>query len=127
MVTPTTLLASLRTVAGLWSLERQNENARLIGERAERLLSKFGGFVESLEEVGRHLERAGDSHRRAMRRLSTGQGSLVAQARELERLGVRMKKPLPDDLVRAAEGEAPDESPEHDAAAPKGGDEDQDR
>ncbi|WP_046078108.1 DNA recombination protein RmuC [Halomonas sp. HG01] len=106
MVTPTTLLASLRTVAGLWSLERQNENARLIGERAERLLTKFSGLVESLQEVGRHLERAGDSHRRAVNRLSEGQGSLVAQARELERLGVRMKKPLPDELVRAAEGEA---------------------
>ncbi len=106
MVTPTTLLASLRTVAGLWSLERQNENARLIGERAERLLTKFSGLVESLQEVGRHLERAGDSHRRAVNRLSEGQGSLVAQARELERLGVRMKKPLPDELVRAAEGDA---------------------
>ncbi len=108
MVTPTTLLASLRTVAGLWSLERQNENARLIGARAERLLTKFSGFVESLEEVGRHLERAGDSHRRAMNRLAEGQGSLVAQATALERLGVRMKKPLPAELVRAAEGERQD-------------------
>ncbi|WP_243726467.1 MULTISPECIES: DNA recombination protein RmuC [Halomonas] len=106
VVTPTTLLASLRTVAGLWSLERQNENARLIGERAEKLLAKFSGFVESLEEVGRHLERAGDSHRRAMGRLSSGQGSLVAQATELQRLGVRMKKPLPTELVRAAGGES---------------------
>ncbi|CAM3597990.1 DNA recombination protein RmuC [Halomonas lysinitropha] len=111
VVTPTTLLASLRTVAGLWSLERQNENARLIGDRAEKLLAKFSGFVESLEEVGRHLERAGDSHRRAMARLSSGQGSLVAQATELQRLGVRMKKPLPTELVRAAgeEGEPDDE------------------
>ncbi len=112
MVTPTTLLASLRTVAGLWSLERQNDNARLIGERAERLLTKFGGLVESLQEVGRHLERAGDSHRRAVNRLSEGQGSLVAQARELERLGVRMKKPLPEELVRAAEGDSADDAPE---------------
>ncbi|WFM71622.1 DNA recombination protein RmuC [Halomonas sp. CKK8] len=112
VVTPTTLLASLRTVAGLWSLERQNENARLIGDRAEKLLAKFSGFVESLEEVGRHLERAGDSHRRAMGRLSSGQGSLVAQATELQRLGVRMKKPLPTELVRAAgeEGEPDDEA-----------------
>lgn len=110
VVTPTTLLASLRTVAGLWSLERQNENARLIGERAEKLLAKFSGFVESLDEVGRHLERAGDSHRQAMARLSSGQGSLVAQATELQRLGVRMKKPLPKELVRAAEGEAHDEA-----------------
>ncbi|MGM0982538.1 MAG: DNA recombination protein RmuC [Pseudomonadota bacterium] len=104
VVTPTTLLASLRTVAGLWSLERQNENARLIGDRAEKLLAKFSGFVESLEEVGRHLERAGDSHRRAMGRLSSGQGSLVAQATELQRLGVRMKKPLSTELVRASGG-----------------------
>ncbi|MDN3524528.1 DNA recombination protein RmuC [Halomonas sabkhae] len=124
MVTPTTLLASLRTVAGLWSLERQNENARLIGERAERLLNKFSGFVESLDEVGRHLERASDSHRRAMQRLSTGQGSLVSQARELERLGVRMKKPLPDALVRAAEETDSPGDGEHNDAAPEGGDDD---
>ncbi|SEL57173.1 DNA recombination protein RmuC [Halomonas daqiaonensis] len=109
VVTPTTLLASLRTVAGLWNLERQNENARLIGDRAEKLLTKFSGFVESLEEVGRNLDRAGESQRRAMARLSSGQGSLVAQATELQRLGVRMKKPLSTELVRAAEGEGASE------------------
>lgn len=108
LVTPTTLLASLRTVAGLWSLERQNDNARLIGERAERLLTKFSGFVESLEDMGRHLERARESHRQAMGRLSTGQGSLVAQAGELQRLGVRMRKPLPAHLRRAAAEETAD-------------------
>ncbi|MEE3216047.1 MAG: DNA recombination protein RmuC, partial [Pseudomonadota bacterium] len=80
VVTPTTLLASLRTVAGLWSMERQNENARIIVSRAERLLGKFSGFVESLDDVGKHLERASNSHQQAMNRLSRGQGSLVAQA-----------------------------------------------
>ncbi|MEQ6888359.1 DNA recombination protein RmuC [Halomonas sp. CS7] len=125
VVTPTTLLASLRTVAGLWSLERQNENARLIGERAEKLLAKFSGFVESLEEVGRHLERASDSQRRAMGRLSSGQGSLVAQATELERLGVRMRKPLPAELVRAAAGDHGEEGEEEpsDGEGELGGDE----
>lgn len=103
VVTPTTLLASLRTVAGLWSMERQNENARIIVSRAERLLGKFSGFVESLDDVGKHLERASNSHQQAMNRLSRGQGSLVAQAVELERLGARMKKPLPQELKRAAE------------------------
>lgn len=106
VVTPTTLLASLRTVAGLWSMERQNENARLITARAERLLAKFSGFVESLDDVGKHLDRARESHHRAMNRLSQGQGSLVAQAVELERLGARMKKPLPDELRHAAEQDA---------------------
>lgn len=103
VVTPTTLLASLRTVASLWSLERQNENARLIAERAGRLLDKFSGFAESLEEVGRHLERAQGSYGQAMNRLKTGQGNLVSQAMELERLGVRMKKSLPEQLRREAE------------------------
>ncbi|GHA98411.1 DNA recombination protein RmuC [Modicisalibacter luteus] len=103
VVTPTTLLASLRTVASLWSLERQNENARLIAERAGRLLDKFSGFAESLEEVGRHLERAQGSYGQAMNRLKTGQGNLVSQAVELERLGVRMKKSLPEQLRREAE------------------------
>lgn len=103
VVTPTTLLASLRTVASLWSLERQNENARLIAERAGRLLDKFSGFADSLEDIGRHLERAQGSYGQAMSRLKTGQGNLVSQAVELERLGVRMKKSLPERLRREAE------------------------
>ncbi|MEC9482177.1 MAG: DNA recombination protein RmuC [Halomonas sp.] len=110
VVTPTTLLASLRTVASLWSLERQNENARLIAERAGRLLDKFSGFAESLEEVGRHLERAQGSYGQAMNRLKTGQGNLVSQAVELERLGVRMKKSLPEQLRREAELDEADAS-----------------
>nr|WP_297460849.1 DNA recombination protein RmuC [uncultured Halomonas sp.] len=103
VVTPTTLLASLRTVASLWSLERQNENARLIAERAGRLLDKFSGFVDSLEDIGRQLDRAQGSYRQAMNRLKTGQGNLVGQAVELERLGVRMKKSLSDQTRRDAE------------------------
>ncbi|MHB0776129.1 DNA recombination protein RmuC [Halomonas sp. WWR20] len=102
IVTPTTLLASLRTVASLWSLERQNENARLIAERAGRLLDKFRGFVDSLDEVGRHLERAQGSYRQAMGRLTNGQGSLVNQAVALQGLGVRMKRELPVHLTQAA-------------------------
>ncbi|RKR07615.1 DNA recombination protein RmuC [Kushneria sinocarnis] len=95
IVTPTTLLASLRTVASLWRLERQNDNARGIVERAEKLLDKFHGFVSSMEDIGTHLHRAGNSHQQAMDRLRDGQGSLVAQAHELNRLGARMKKELP--------------------------------
>ncbi|MCX2524976.1 DNA recombination protein RmuC [Larsenimonas rhizosphaerae] len=89
LVTPTTLLASLRTVANLWRLEHQNENARAITERAERLLDKFQGFVSSLDDLGEHLERAGRSHQQALKRLSDGQGSLVSQAEQLRALGVR--------------------------------------
>ena len=105
IVTPTTLLASLRTVANLWRLERHNENAKLIVERGEKLLDKFIGFVDSLNDVGTHLERAGASHRQALKRLSEGQGSLVSQARALNRLGVRSRKPLPDGEDGADEDE----------------------
>ncbi|GHB32495.1 DNA recombination protein RmuC [Salinicola rhizosphaerae] len=103
VVTPTTLLASLRTVASLWNLERQNENARHIADRAGKLLDKFQGFVSSLEDVGRHIGRAQGSFDQAMARLSNGQGSLVSQALALEKLGVRMKRELPAHLRREAE------------------------
>lgn len=104
IVTPTTLLASLRTVANLWRLEQHNENARLIVKRGERLLDKFVGFVESLNDIGTHLARANASQQQALKRLSEGQGSLVSQAQALSRLGVRSKKPLP-----SYEGEDVDE------------------
>ena len=110
VVTPTTLLASLRTVSSLWNLERQNENARHIAERAGKLLDKFQGFVSSLEDVGRHLGRAQGSYDQAMGRLSTGQGSLVGQALALNRLGVRMKRDLPSHLTRDAEEDESAES-----------------
>lgn len=62
VVTLTTLLASLRTVVSLWMLERQNDNACVIAERVGKLFDKFRGFVDSLEEVGCHLERADGSY-----------------------------------------------------------------
>ncbi|MGS0469035.1 DNA recombination protein RmuC [Cobetia marina] len=100
MVTPTTLLASLRTVASLWSLERQNDNARVIGERAGALLDKFRGLAESLEELGSQLGRTREAHDTAMKRLASGRGNLISRAEELLELGARMKKPLPETLVR---------------------------
>ncbi|WP_233266378.1 DNA recombination protein RmuC [Cobetia sp. L2A1] len=100
MVTPTTLLASLRTVASLWSLERQNDNARVIGERAGALLDKFRGLAESLEELGSQLGRTREAHETAMKRLASGRGNLISRAEELQELGARMKKPLPEALVR---------------------------
>ncbi|OLO08032.1 recombinase RmuC [Salinicola sp. MH3R3-1] len=118
VVTPTTLLASLRTVASLWNLERQNENARHIAERAGKLLDKFQGFVSSLEDVGRHLGRAQGSYDQAMGRLATGQGSLVGQALALNKLGVRMKRDLPAHLARDAEDDIDNEPGE-----PEGDDE----
>ncbi|MCI0510905.1 DNA recombination protein RmuC [Chromohalobacter marismortui] len=125
VVTPTTLLASLRTVTSLWTLERQNDNARVIAERAGKLLDKFRGFVDSLEDVGRHLGRADGSYRQAMGRLSTGQGSLVSQALMLKRLGVRMKRDLPTHLTEQVDVEEWDErvDDEPDVAGTAPGDE----
>ncbi|TVU72980.1 DNA recombination protein RmuC [Cobetia crustatorum] len=111
MVTPTTLLASLRTVASLWSLERQNDNARVIGERAGALLDKFRGLAESLEELGSQLGRTREVHETAMKRLASGRGNLISRAEELQALGARMKKPLPETLVRQSRESQPQESP----------------
>ncbi|MFC0269544.1 DNA recombination protein RmuC [Kushneria aurantia] len=103
LVTPTTLLASLRTVAGLWRLERHNDNAREIVSRAEKLLEKCQNFVASMDDVGTHLTRAGNSHRQAMDRLRDGQGSLIAQAGRLNALGARNRRDWPSSVVEAAE------------------------
>lgn len=114
IVTPTTLLASLRTVANLWRLEQHNENARSIVKRAERLLDKFTGFVDSLNDIGTHLGRAQASQQQALKRLSEGQGSLVSQAQALKQLGVRSKKPLP----RAQHGFSEEDSAQDEKDSP---------
>lgn len=126
LVTPSTLLASLRTVAGLWRLERQNDNARDIVARAEKLLEKCQGFVTSMEEVGTHLERAAGSHRQAMNRLRDGQGSLIAQAGRLNALGVRNRKPWPESVSESArsgrDAQASQQAERHGALSTPGSD-----
>jgi len=95
LVSPSTLLVTLRTIHNIWRYADQNENALEIARQAGGLYDKFIGFVEALEEVGRQLNRAREAHRTARERLCSGRGNLVRRAEQLKALGVKANKALP--------------------------------
>jgi len=103
IVSPTTLLATLRTIEHIWQLERQNHNALEIANRASLLYDKLRGFLEDMDKLGKQLDTCRDSYDRAMNKMSRGRGNLVAQASQFPELGVQIKKELPRNLVTDAE------------------------
>lgn len=109
LVSPTTLLATLRTIANIWRHEYQNRNAQAIAEQCAKLYDKFVGFVGDLEQVGRHLGQTQKAYDEAQKKLSTGPGNLVNQVVKVKKLGVRPNKTLPALLEESAE--ASDEEP----------------
>lgn len=98
IVTPTTLLATLRTIENIWRYERQNENARSIAERAGKLYDKLCIFLEDFEKIGRQLNTVHSTYDSALNRLNQGRGNLIQQAETFRELGVKVKKELPDEF-----------------------------
>lgn len=94
VVTPTTLLATLRTVASLWALERRNRNTEQLADHARRLYDKLVVVVEKFEKVGNQLDSVNRSWDDAWKSLKTGRGNLISQADGFVTLGVRVKKEL---------------------------------
>ncbi|MCL6414645.1 DNA recombination protein RmuC [Aestuariirhabdus sp. Z084] len=112
VVTPTTLLATLRTVSNLWSLERQNRSARELAEMGAKVYDKLRVVVESMEKLGKQIDTSQKTWHDAWNSLREGRGNLVRQTQRFIDLGVRVKKELPKSLVESAdeEGEGiPDE------------------
>ncbi len=103
VVTPTTLLASLRTVANLWSIERQNRYAKQLAEQAGKVHDKLVGFVETMEKVGTQLTTVQKTYDTAWNQLKEGRGNLISQAHKFKDLGVRTKKELPKQIIETAE------------------------
>lgn len=99
VVTPTTLLATLRTIQNIWRYEQQNENARLIADKAGTLYDKIRGFVEDIEKLGNQLNTVHKTYDGIVNKLSTGSGNLLRQASAFEELGVKVKKKLPKSLT----------------------------
>ena len=102
LVSPSTLLFVLRTVAYLWRQEAQSKNAKDIADRGAALYDKLVGFVKDLEEVGSRIASAQQSYDEALKKLSTGRGSVIRQAEMLKDLGVKSSKQLPKGLVDEA-------------------------
>lgn len=102
LLSPTNLITSLKLIVDLWKREYQNQNAQAIAERGAKLYDKFVGFVNNLEGIGEHLERAQGKYAEAYKQLSTGNDNLVAQATKLKALGVKNKKELPAGMADLA-------------------------
>lgn len=102
LVSPSTLLFVVRTVAHLWRQERQKQNVQDIVNRGAELYDKLTGFVDDLKSVGDRLDQAKTSYGQALNKLSTGKGNVIRQAEMLKELGVKPKKSLPTDLVEAS-------------------------
>lgn len=102
LVSPATLLVTLRTIHNIWRYEHQSQNAREIAKRGGELHDKFVGFVEAMDDIGRHIERTRQAYDTATNRLSKGRGNLVNQAAMLNQLGASGKKKLPESLLETA-------------------------
>jgi DNA recombination protein RmuC len=112
MVSQSTLMATVLTIASVWRREYQNQNAFEIARKAGDLYDKFVGFVEDMDDLGKRLQSADRSFDNAMKKLHTGRGSLVARSQELRTLGARTTKTLRAGTTEAEEdGEEPGSAP----------------
>jgi DNA recombination protein RmuC len=102
VVTPTTLLATLRTIENIWRYERQNENAKIIAEKAGSIYDKVRGLVEDLEKLGNQLATVHKTYDGVMNKLTRGSGNLIRQTSSFVDLGVKVKKTLPKSIIEKA-------------------------
>jgi DNA recombination protein RmuC len=109
LVSPSTLLATLRTIASVWKTEYQTRNAIEIARQAGDLYDKFVSFTQDMEDVGKHMKRAEDAHAGALNKLSTGKGNLVSRAEKLHKLGIKSSKKLNQGLIQDEEPEIEEE------------------
>ncbi|MFI5144395.1 MAG: DNA recombination protein RmuC [Ignavibacteria bacterium] len=102
IVSPSTLLATLRTIANIWKQEKQNVNALEIAKQSGDLYDKFVAFIEDMIEMGKKLNSAKEYYGEAMKKLTEGKGNLVLRTEKLKELGVKTNKSLPANLVERA-------------------------
>lgn len=105
VVSPSTLLVTLRTIEHIWRSEYQERNAKAIAESAESLYEKLVAFVEDMEKIGEQIGRTQKSYDAAMNKLSSGKGNLIRRVETMRKLGLKPKKLLPSSLMEADEDE----------------------
>jgi len=104
IVTPSTLLATLRTIDSMWTNQKQQENAIEIARQAGALYDKFEGFVSDLIKIGKKMDEAKVEYSSAMNKLTEGKGNLVTSAEKLKKMGAKAKKALPEAILKRADG-----------------------
>ncbi len=105
IVSPSTLLATLRTVASIWRQENQNRNALEIARQSGALYDKFVGFIDDLIKVGNKIDDAKKEYIEAMRKLTNGTGNLIKRVENIKRLGANTTRLLPKQLLDRADDE----------------------
>ncbi len=103
IVSPSTLLVTLRTISSIWKQERQTRNALQIAEEGGKLYDKFVAFVEDLVRVGKRMDDAKKDYVEAMSKLTDGSGNLVRRAEKMKELGAKATKTLPQPIIERAE------------------------
>lgn len=112
IVTPSTLLATLRTIDTMWNNEKQQRNAIEIAKQAGALYDKFEGFVTDLTRVGKKMDEAKSEYRGAMNKLVEGRGNIITSIEKLKKMGAKAKKSIPDAILKRAEDDDyPEEEP----------------
>jgi len=102
IVSPSTLIATLRTIASIWRQENQNKNALEIARQGGALYDKFVAFSEDLIKIGENLNTTKKNYEQAMNKLSTGKGNLVNRAEKLRNLGAKATKNIDQRLLDRA-------------------------
>jgi len=99
IVSPTTLIATLRTIASIWRQEFQNKNAQEIARQGGALYDKFVGFLNDLVEIGKKLDDTQKAYKASMNKLSDGKGNLIKKVQDIKELGASTSKNLPQNLL----------------------------
>jgi DNA recombination protein RmuC len=103
IVTPTTLLATLRTIDTMWNNEKQQRNAIEIARQAGALYDKFDGLLKDLIGIGKKIDASKDDYNAAMNKLVDGKGNLITSVEKLKKMGAKAKKALPQNIIERAE------------------------
>jgi len=105
IVSPSTLLATVKTISSIWKQEKQTRNALEIAEQGGKLYDKFEGLVRDLIEVGKKMDAAKSNYSDAMNKLYTGKGNIVKSVENLKKLGAKASKDLPQQLIERSNEE----------------------
>ena len=105
IVSPTTLLATLRTVASIWKHEKQTANAIEIARQGGALYDKFVSFLSDLDKVGKQIDTAQNTYKEAFNKLSEGKGNLIGRVEKLKELGAKASKDIPRSLLNSKDEE----------------------
>jgi len=95
VVSPSTLMVTLKTIEHIWRTQRQEDNAKKIAKEAEAMYDKLVGFVEDMKSIGAQIQKTSETYDKAMNKLSSGRGNVIKRAQNMKAMGLKPKKELP--------------------------------